>query len=56
MIEQGDAKDWLPLVQALADGKMLEVQEPGHNGEWMKVSFIDPQHCRWWKYRILGGM
>lgn len=39
MITRDNAKDWLLLVQAMADGKQLQV----FNGKWVDVTAIWPR-------------
>lgn len=46
-----NAKDFIPLVQALVDGKTIQFQAK-RGDEWKNVSILDTKTWNAWQFRI----
>ena len=52
-MNRNQAKDMLPIIQALAEGKHIQLKDKA--GNWMDIDFINVELCNPNVYRIKSG-
>lgn len=52
-MDRNQAKDMLPIIQALAEGKHIQLKDK--TGNWMDIDFINVELCNPNVYRIKPG-
>ena len=52
-MDRNKAKDMLPIIQALAEGKHIQLKDK--TGNWMDIDFINVELCNPNVYRIKPG-
>ena len=51
-MEQEKAKELLPIIQAIADGKDFTLQTPNGNGGWVDCNGVLDSELFYYTYRI----